>query len=152
MTSEKVLVLNASYEFLTHISWQRAVRLVVVGKAVIDEAEEGKVVRHKNGVLPWPKVIRLIKYIRVPYSFGPMPFSKNGVLKRDNYLCAYCGKQADTVDHIKPQSRWPELSRDWMNLVASCYPCNSKKDDRTPNEAHMVLRFQPYVPVGIRRR
>lgn len=150
--SNNVTMLNASYEFLTRVSWQRAISLVISGRAVIDEAHEDKAIRHMEGELPWPKTIRLVRYVKVPYSFGPLPFSKNGVLKRDNYICAYCGDQADTVDHIKPQSRFPELSREWLNLVASCYPCNSKKDDRTPEEAYMKLLYEPYVPVGIRRR
>jgi 5-methylcytosine-specific restriction endonuclease McrA len=146
-----VLVLNASYEPLARVSWERAMRLVVADKAVIDEAEPDKFVRHKNGKFPWPKIIRLVRYVKIKFLYGEVPFSKAGVLKRDNYLCAYCNKKANTIDHIFPVSRGGEV-RDWMNVVASCYPCNSRKDARTPEEAHMELLFQPFIPKGVRRR
>jgi 5-methylcytosine-specific restriction endonuclease McrA len=34
----------------------------------------------------------------------------------------------------------------WLNTVAACRACNGRKADRTPVEAGMRLRFQPYVP------
>lgn len=147
-----VLVLNASYEPLNRVPWSRAMRLIVQEKAVVDEAEPGKFVRHKNGSYPWPKIIRLVRYVKIKFVYGEVPFSKNGVLKRDNYLCAYCNKKANTIDHINPVSRYPEGARDWMNVVSSCFPCNQYKNDRTPKEAHMKLLFEPFVPKGVRRR
>ena len=33
-----------------------------------------------------------------------------------------------------------------MNTVAACGKCNGRKGNRTPDEAHMALRFEPYVP------
>jgi 5-methylcytosine-specific restriction endonuclease McrA len=44
------------------------------------------------------------------------------ILKMHDYLCAYCGDEADTVDHLIPMSKGgtdhPE------NLVAACRNCN----------------------------
>jgi 5-methylcytosine-specific restriction endonuclease McrA len=40
-----------------------------------------------------------------------------------------------TTDHILPKSRGGDTS--WQNLVSSCSGCNSKKGDRTPEEAGM---------------
>ena len=153
MSGKAVLVLNASYEPLSRVTWQRAVKLVVSEKAVIDEAEEGKVIRHKGGEMPWPTVIRLVRYVKVPYSWGPEAWTKAGVMRRDKYVCIFCGGKADTVEHLKPQSRWPELSRDWLNTAAACFRCNAvRKQDKTPEEAGMKLLYEPFIPYSVRRR
>ena len=47
------------------------------------------------------------------------------VLKRDGYICAYCGQEANQVDHVI--SRKDGGSHDMDNLVACCAKCNSKK-------------------------
>jgi 5-methylcytosine-specific restriction endonuclease McrA len=52
--------------------------------------------------------------------------------------------RALTIDHIVPASRGGPLS--WMNTVAACRDCNSRKADRTPDEARMPLLFAPFVP------
>lgn len=49
------------------------------------------------------------------------------VLKRDRYICHYCGKYGDTVDHIIPMSKG---GRNGMkNLVCACYDCNQERGD-----------------------
>ena len=146
-----VLVLNASYEPLSRVSWESAIRLVVTDKAVIDEAVPDRFIHHKNGKFPWPKVLRLVNYVNVPFIYGEVPWTKQGVMKRDKYVCIFCGKKADTVEHLLPQSRWPELSRDWMNTAAACFKCNNKKGARTLEEAHMKTLYEPTVPHKIRR-
>ncbi len=54
------------------------------------------------------------------------------VFKRDSFTCQYCGKSAPdvvlNVDHIKPVSKGGK--NDIMNLVTSCFDCNSGKRDR----------------------
>ena len=125
--------------------------MVVAGKAAIEEAVENKFIRSQHGQFAWPKIVRLLQYVKVPYAYGEVPFSKAGVLKRDDYICAYCSKKADTIDHIIPQSVEPSLSRDWMNVVSACFPCNNKKAARTPKEAHMVLLYEPTTPYQLRR-
>ena len=50
---------------------------------------------------------------------------RKGVLQRDQYTCAYCGKEATTVDHIIPHSLGGDDHP--SNLVACCRPCNSSK-------------------------
>lgn len=47
------------------------------------------------------------------------------VLKRDGYICAYCGQEADQVDHVIPRKIGG--THDLDNLVACCKSCNSKK-------------------------
>lgn len=47
------------------------------------------------------------------------------VLERDHYKCAYCGKRANTVDHVKPRSAGGDDTL--SNLVAACGSCNQRK-------------------------
>ena len=49
------------------------------------------------------------------------------VLNRDAWTCAYCGGQANEVDHVYPKSRGGEDSLD--NCVAACKDCNIRKRD-----------------------
>lgn len=70
------------------------------------------------------------------------------LFRRDRYTCAYCGKVLPASElereHVLPYSRG---GRDtWMNVVAACRPCNQRKANRTPEEAHMPLMYVPYVP------
>jgi len=51
------------------------------------------------------------------------------VLKRDGYICAYCGGDATQVDHVIPRSAGGGHELD--NLVACCAPCNTKKGARS---------------------
>ncbi len=70
------------------------------------------------------------------------------LFRRDRHICAYCGKHFNfddlSRDHIMPVSRGG--ADNWMNVVASCKPCNHRKNDLTPEEAGMKLLFVPYVP------
>jgi 5-methylcytosine-specific restriction endonuclease McrA len=54
------------------------------------------------------------------------------ILRRDRYLCRYCGGEANTVDHVLPKARGG--TDDPSNLVAACARCNYSKQDRTPGE------------------
>lgn len=145
-----VLVMNASYEPLGKVSWEDAITMVTKGKAYVEEAHPTKVIRHPGGEYPWPVTVRLRKYVKIPFSFGEQPWSKVGVLKAHKYLCAFCGKRGDTVEHIQPTSRGGE-PRGWLNTVAACQPCNNRKGNRTLEEAHMTLLYEPFVPMQYKR-
>ena len=56
---------------------------------------------------------------------GDWPAIRLQVLDRDKWLCGYCGKNANTVDHIIPRKRGG--SNELSNLVAACKSCNSRK-------------------------
>jgi len=53
---------------------------------------------------------------------------KQRILRRDGFICQYCGQEADTVDHVIPR-RLGGLDSD-DNLVASCTRCNLSKGGR----------------------
>ena len=143
-----VEVWNASYEPISRTRFQRAMALVISGKAVIEEAVPDKWVRHTGGKFPWPKIIRLVKYVKVPFRYGPEAWTKQGVLRRDGHKCVFCGKHADTVEHILPTSRGGD-PRCWLNTAAACSKCNGRKSDRTLKEAHMKLLWEPFVPMKL---
>jgi 5-methylcytosine-specific restriction endonuclease McrA len=97
-----------------------------------------------SNAFPWPTVIRLNDFIRVPYK--KIILTRRNILKRDGHKCAYCGR-GDlplTIDHVIPKSKGGDES--WENLVAACLPCNNRKGDRTPDEVDMQLRIRPYTP------
>ncbi|WP_411076592.1 HNH endonuclease [Streptomyces sp. cmx-10-25] len=137
------LVLNASFEPLSTVTLNRAVVLVLQAKAVVEQAHPELRVRGAAVDLPVPRVIRLCRYVRVPFR-KQAPWSRRGVLVRDQHRCAYCGKRATTVDHVVPRAQG---GRDtWLNTVASCAEDNHRKADRTPEQAGMPLLHQPFEP------
>ncbi|MFC7306746.1 HNH endonuclease [Streptomyces monticola] len=137
------LVLNASFEPLSTVSLNRAVVLVLQDKAVVEQAHPDLRMRGAAIDLPVPRVIRLLRFVRVPFR-RQAPWSRRGVLVRDRHKCAYCGRRATTVDHVVPRSQGGGDT--WLNTVASCSTDNHRKADRTPEQAGMPLLFQPYVP------
>ena len=99
-----------------------------------------------NHRLKVPEVITLTRFDRVPHN--TVAFCRRNIFKRDRYTCQYCGSQPGaselTIDHVIPRSR--DGKTDWENCVLACVKCNSRKADRTPEEAHMRLLHQPVRP------
>ncbi len=138
---DAVLVLNADLGPLQRVSIRHAIRMLFREVAVVHEAEPDR----QLGIYPMPKVVRLVAYVvtKWRYSSGPS-WSRTGVLARDHHRCAFCGGHATTIDHLLPRSRGGKNT--WLNTVAACGPCNSRKGDRTPEEARMPLRLKPTSP------
>lgn len=139
----ETLVLNASFEPLSTVSLRRAVVLVLQDKAVTEQSHPGLRVRAAGLELPVPQVVRLCRYVRVPFR-QRAPWSRRGVLVRDRHRCAYCGRRAATVDHLVPRSHGGGDT--WLNTVAACAADNHRKADRTPAQAGMRLLSQPFEP------
>ncbi|MFM1989470.1 MAG: hypothetical protein RJA99_2427 [Pseudomonadota bacterium] len=69
------------------------------------------------------------------------------LFRRDQYMCAYCGKvsyKGLTRDHIVPLSRGGRDS--WLNCCACCLGCNLRKGAHTLEELGWELLYVPYVP------
>lgn len=145
------LALNASFEPLTIVPVRRAVRLVLDGKAELLEQEGGRSFRSESRAVPWPTVIRLVRYVHVPQRFRRQ-VTNTFLFARDDYTCQYCGRHRSelrgrqflTRDHIVPKSRGGGNS--WENVVTSCSPCNNRKGGRLPREAGLRLRTEPREP------
>lgn len=143
--SDRVVVLNASYEILSIVTVHRAIAYILREKAEIVVERPGESLRSASGFeMSIPSVVRLKRYIRLPYRHRIPAWSKTGLLRRDGHVCSYCLGRGSTVDHLLPVSRGG-LST-WQNTVIACVPCNTKKSNRTPTEAHMALQRQPTVP------
>lgn len=139
------LVLNATYEPLGVVPVRRAVTLLLVGKAESLHVSERALVRSASLVLAAPTVIRLSRYVVVPYR-SAIPLTRHGVLRRDRGACAYCGERASTLDHVIPRSRGGR--HDWDNVVACCIRCNGRKGNHLLEELGWRLRVSPRVPSG----
>lgn len=142
---DSALLLNATYEPIKVINWQKAITLLIMGKAEMLEIQNA-FVRSANDQFPLPSVLRLVRRVRVPKK--PVQFSRANVYRRDDYQCQYCGDHfapaALTFDHVMPRSRGGETS--WLNIVTACQECNRFKGDRTPAEAQMPLLNNPKEP------
>ncbi|AWH33784.1 MULTISPECIES: HNH endonuclease [Stenotrophomonas] len=85
-------------------------------------------------------------------AIDPTPNLTNPALfARDAHLCLYCGQQFNrptlTRDHVIPLSKGGLDC--WENVVTACFHCNSRKSDRTPQQAGMPLLAVPYRPSWI---
>jgi 5-methylcytosine-specific restriction endonuclease McrA len=56
--------------------------------------------------------------------------ARAAVLDRDGYRCRWCGRPANTVDHVVALADGG-ARLDPANLVAACRPCNSKRGAET---------------------
>ncbi len=138
-----VLVLNQDYSALTVCSVERAIVLLYLQKVHLVESVPDRYVRSPSTHVPWPSIIRLKGYVRIPYK--RVMLTRKNVLRRDGNVCQYCGdRRRMTLDHVLPKSRGGKDT--WENLVAACVPCNNRKGDRLPDEAGMTLKRTPFRP------
>ncbi len=169
--SSSVLVLNRSYAAVHVIGPRRAFSLLYCDLAEVIAAENGRFanydfqawreycelrvedkqpdedwIRAVNFEIQVPRVIRLLKYDRVPSR--ALRLNRHSVFARDEHRCQYCGKRFPTsqlsLDHVIPKSRGGDTT--WENVVCCCLDCNIKKGGRTPQEAHMKLVAKPVRP------
>ena len=85
-----------------------------------------------------PRVIVLLLFDRLPKK--EVKFTRHNVFERDNNTCQYCGKvferQELNLDHVLPRDKGGLTT--WENVVCSCIPCNTRKGNRLPHQAHMT--------------
>lgn len=147
MTAGVLIYNQGGVEVLARVSLKHAISMLYRGVAVVKEA----VVGETYGPYVKPRAVELIRYVFAKWKYDVSrrnTYSKSGVLARDNHVCAYCGGHANTVDHVTPQCQGGKST--WLNTVASCSSCNSKKGGRTPEEAGMKLVYsRPHTPLGI---
>ena len=144
---QQVLVLNASYEPLNVTSVRRAHVLVFKGKAeVVEELDEP--LHSATDTYPWPHVIRLVTYVRVPRAVQ-RKISRRALFARDGWRCVYCGTASGrlTLDHVVPRSRGG--GSEWENVVTSCAPCNLRKGNRSLEESGLEIRTRPKAPAPV---
>ena len=143
-TTAATLLLNATYEPLCVVSSRRAIVLVLADKAVPVDAS-AEVVHAERLSLAVPVVVRLTRFVRVPYP-AQVPLSRRAVFTRDGQTCVYCGGSATSIDHVVPRSRGG--THTWDNVVAACRRCNHTKADRSLAELGWKLPNPPRTPSG----
>lgn len=142
----QVLLLNASYEPARIISAERAVVLILQGKAE-PVSDSGHVMRSPSTTVRIPLVARLIKMAKIP-RMQRVPFSRKMLSVRDNGECqfAHCNSKGNTVEHLLPSSRGGKTT--YENTVLACGKCNFQKADRTLEEMGWTLKKAPAPVFG----
>ncbi|KAL4607052.1 hypothetical protein ACB092_09G147600 [Castanea dentata] len=139
------LVLDISYRPVNVVCWKRAICLEFMEKADVLEYYD-QTVNSPSGsfyipaVLRVPHLLQVVKRRRIKNHL-----SRKNILYRDNYTCQYCSSLENlTIDHVLPAARGGEWK--WENLVVACAKCNSKKGQKTVEEANMKLIKVPKAP------
>jgi 5-methylcytosine-specific restriction endonuclease McrA len=141
--NKRVLVLNQDNSPISVCTIQRAFLLTYLNKSELVKPANGFKLHSVSESFPMPSVIRLNKYVSIPYK--GVVLSRQNVFKRDNFCCQYCGTKKDlTLDHVIPRSKGGMSS--WSNLVTACKRCNAKKGDNSPEKFDMKLISKPYKP------
>jgi 5-methylcytosine-specific restriction endonuclease McrA len=145
--TENTLLLNAGFEPLRIINWERAFVLFFQGKVEILE-EYGSLVHTVSRQFKIPAVVRLRRWVNLKRQTPIIRFSRANIYARDDYRCQYCYQRFSerelTLDHVKPVVRGGKKT--WENIVAACMRCNQKKSDRTPEEVGFKLLRSPHAP------
>ena len=143
---EQTLVLNATYEPIKVVDWQRAMTLWVQGKVEI-LVRHDREVRAVSFTFRLPSVVRLLHYVKLRKR-PVVQFTRANIYARDSFTCQYCAESFEpeelTFDHVIPVAQGG--TRGWENIVTACEPCNRKKGARTPEEAGLTLLRQPRRP------
>lgn len=145
------LALNASYEPLTILPVERALRLVFDRKAEVLEADDARIFRSARERVAAPLVIRLKRFVHVPRRFRRQ-VTNTFLFARDGYRCQYCGRHKAqlrgreflTRDHVLPLSRGG--GNTWDNVATACSGCNNRKASHLPEEIGMHLLHRPTEP------
>ena len=145
------LALNASFEPLTILPIERALRLVIDRKAEVLEVDSLRTFRSERREMPCPVVIRLVRFVHIPRRFRRQ-VTNTFLFARDGYRCQYCGRHRNelrgreflTRDHVVPLSRGGDNT--WENVVAACSACNNRKASHLPEECGLHLMRPPLEP------
>ncbi|MDB6007089.1 MAG: endonuclease [Prosthecobacter sp.] len=123
---------------MTPTRWEDWLRLPV--------RERDNAIGTARGEIRVPTVVVLARFDRVPRR-RPR-FSARNVWARDGGVCQYTGRKLKpsegNIDHVVPRSRGGSTT--WENCVLAHREVNTRKADRTPQEAGLRLIRQPATP------
>ncbi len=99
-----------------------------------------------HGRIRVPTVVVVSNFARVPMKRPK--FNSRNLWVRDGGRCQYTGRQLGpgegNIDHVIPRSRGGSTC--WENCVLAAADVNSRKGNRTPEEAGLRLQKAPYAP------
>lgn len=141
----RTLLLDNTYFPVKIVGWQKAMILLLTGRAEVVLDYQNRSIRSVDNVFALPMILKLN---RRHQSSKNVRFSRMNVFLRDKCRCQYCAVGLPvkelTFDHIIPQSKGGATN--WENIVTCCQSCNTKKGARTPKEAGMRLLKAPRRP------
>jgi 5-methylcytosine-specific restriction endonuclease McrA len=143
--SHRVLLLNSWYLPHAIIPWHAAIKLVYE-KTVDVVAEYSETISSPSVTWQMPAVVRLRKPHRARRA--GVKFSRMNVYLRDRFTCQYCGQRFEweelSYDHVVPRTHGGRTN--FQNITTACKPCNTRKADRSCDEAGMFPRTLPIKP------
>ena len=145
------LILNLDFQPLSVVSAHRGLVLSLKNKNIKVLEYYDLTINSEDDIFEIPAVLLYERFVKPPKR---RTISKHYVLLRDKMVCQYCSKGLDvhsaSVDHVIPVStfRTRQDANTWDNLVACCKTCNTRKRNRSPEEAGMKLLRQPKKPNG----
>ena len=165
--NQQVLVLNRLWQAVNVCSARRALTLLFEGHAQVVSGDSDGDFKTYNfaqwrdfsvkrpdddavGTISFrirvPRVILLMVFDRLPKK--EVKFTRHNIFERDKNTCQYCSRTLDRKDlnlyHVVPRDRSGPTT--WENIVCSCIPCNTRKENRTPFEAGLRLIRKPKRP------
>jgi len=136
------------------LTWQEAVTQDVLGKVAYGFGDfeftfRGGINRVSGceSEITLKSILVLHGHSPKPWHRASIPLTNSALFRRDQFMCAYCGKvgaRGLTRDHITPLSKGGKDS--WLNCCACCWSCNTVKGSRTLDELGWELLYVPYVP------
>ena len=169
MSYAQTLILNHTYRPHEIVDWKEAVFRMFRGKLeVLVQYDEVLTVLGRNHLATFPELRLALRQVigtdaesitikvpavavvrrKIALVKSGAKFSKINVCLRDDFTCMYCGKKLPmsqlNYDHVIPRDQGGKTV--WNNIVMACYPCNSKKANKTPEEAGMRLLTVPRQP------
>lgn len=146
MAARRVLILNFDFSPIGVCTIHRAFLLVFLDKAEQLAPVEGIRLRSISCSFDAPAVIRLNRYVNIPYR--GVVLSRQNIFRRDSFTCQYCGTRKDlTIDHVIPRSKKGKST--WTNMVTACKRCNSRKSNYPPENVGLKLRKAPVKPTYV---
>jgi hypothetical protein len=167
LLNTRVLVLNRLWQAINICNVEHAFSLIYQDKAHVVTEEKGNFntydfedwkdfsqksqepenfIRTISFKIKIPRIIVLLLYDYLP--LRKVKFTRKNTYQRDGNRCQYCGEKYEisqlNLDHVIPVSRGGKTC--WDNVVCSCIKCNTKKGNRTLEEAGMKLIRQPKKP------
>lgn len=151
-----ILALNSGGEPLQWITYQDSAFYAAKGKILWSVGQyEVRLRGGTNAITGLQSTLSIDTIVALDNGTSPSAYRRTApalnnreLFTRDRNVCAYCGNVYThgklTRDHVHPKSKGgPDV---WQNVVTACRGCNQRKDDRTPEQAHMQLIYVPYVP------
>ncbi|MBK26246.1 MAG: HNH endonuclease [Halobacteriovorax sp.] len=141
----RTLVLDSTYFPVKIVGWQKAMILLITGRAEIVTEYEDNIIRTVSQSFQLPKILRLNNKHKAQKK---VKFTRMNVFWRDAFKCQYCLTQLPasslTFDHVIPSSKGGDTS--WENVVTCCPGCNTKKGDKPLDSTGMKLYKKPIQP------